>query len=245
MSTKAETKDGHTYPLEAFDWLIKFDPEFETARRKLASIIWDPKRGKLPLRYREIIASVTLAFMAYPTCELHIRRALAAGAKFREVVEAMQTVCVPGGHPCLHWAMPALKAIQAELGDKANEGVSSGESAAPAKTGKHALTVWPWMQEHYPEYEEARGKLTEMLWTPQKPTLAVKYRELCASTILALRFYPTVPVHMRRAIKEGATVAELVEAIQVAALLGGMAVLHFCLPFLKEIQEEVEAGKLK
>jgi alkylhydroperoxidase/carboxymuconolactone decarboxylase family protein YurZ len=49
---------------------------------------------------------------------------------------------------------------------------------------------------------------------------------------------------MRRAIEEGATVAQLTEAIQVAALLGGMAVLHFCLPFLKELQEEMEAGKV-
>ena len=61
--------------------------------------------------------------------------------------------------------------------------------------------------------------------------------------ILALRFYPTVPFHMRRAIEEGATVAELVEAIEVAALLGGMAVLHFCLPFLNELQDEVEGTK--
>jgi alkylhydroperoxidase/carboxymuconolactone decarboxylase family protein YurZ len=139
--------------------------------------------------------------------------------------------------------MPHLKVIQAELGDKANEGASP-EEAPPAKTGGPSLTVWPWMQEHYPEYEAARGALGALLWTPQKPVLAVKYREIMATAILALRFYPTVPVHMRRAIKEGATVAELVEAIQVAALLGGMAVLHFCLPFLKEIQEETEKGSV-
>jgi alkylhydroperoxidase/carboxymuconolactone decarboxylase family protein YurZ len=231
------------YPIEGFDWLAGFDPEFETARRKLAGIVWDPKRGALPLRYREIVASVALAFMGYPTCEAHIRRALAAGAKFREVVEAMQLVCVPGGHPCLHYAMPHLKVIEAELGDKANDGLSEGE-APPSKTVGPKLTVWPWMQKHYPEYEAARGALGALLWTPQKPTLAVKYREIMAMAILALRFYPTVPFHMRRAIEEGATVAELTEAIQVAALLGGMAVLHFCLPFLKELQEEMEAGKV-
>jgi alkylhydroperoxidase/carboxymuconolactone decarboxylase family protein YurZ len=84
--------------------------------------------------------------------------------------------------------------------------------------------------------------LTAMMWTPTDPVLAVKYREVCASMILALRFYPTVPVHMRRAIREGATIAELVEAVQTVALLAGMPVLHFCLPFIKEIQEEVDSG---
>ena len=231
---------GAAYPIEGFDWLAGVDPEFETARRKLAGIVWDPKRGALPLRYREIVASVALAFMAYPTCETHIRRALAAGAKFREVVEAMQLVCVPGGHPCLHYAMPSLKVIQAELGDKANEGL---DEVPASKTVGPKMTAWPWMQENYPEYDEARWALGELLWTPQNPTLAVKYREIMAMVILALRYYPTVPFHMRRAIEEGATFAELVEAIEVAALLGGMAVLHFCLPFLKELQEEVEATK--
>ena len=243
MSANVKTGGSAAYPIEGFDWLAGFDPEFEKARRALAGIVWDPKRGALPLRYREIVASVALAFMAYPTCETHIRRALAAGAKFREIVEAMQLVCVPGGHPCLHWAMPALKAIQIELGDKANEGMGSGE-AQPAKTVGPSFTVWPWMQQNYPEYEAARGALGTLLWTPQNPILAVKYREIMATAILALRFYPTVPSHMRRAIEEGATVAELLEAIQVAALLGGMAVLHFCLPFLKELQEEVEKGKV-
>jgi alkylhydroperoxidase/carboxymuconolactone decarboxylase family protein YurZ len=240
MNVKPSGPTG--YSTEGHDWLAGFDPEFDAIRHKFGSFVWDPNRGALPLRYREIVASVALAFMAYPTCEAHIRRALAAGAKFREVVEAMQLVCVPGGHPCLHWAMPALKAIQIELGDKANEGMGSGK-AQPAKTVGPSFTVWPWMQQHYPEYEAARGALGTLLWTPQNPILAVKYREIMATAILALRFYPTVPSHMRRAIEEGATVAELLEAIEVVALLGGMTVIHFCLPFLKELQEEIEATK--
>jgi alkylhydroperoxidase/carboxymuconolactone decarboxylase family protein YurZ len=92
-------KPGGAYPIEGFDWLMGLDPEFETARRKLAGIVWDSKRGALPLRYREIVASVVLAFMAYPTVDAHIRRALAAGAKFREVVEALQLVCIPAAIP--------------------------------------------------------------------------------------------------------------------------------------------------
>jgi alkylhydroperoxidase/carboxymuconolactone decarboxylase family protein YurZ len=237
MDTSAASKPG-SYPIAGYDWLLGFDREFEESRRKLAAVVWKDG-GALPLKYREIVAVTTLSFMAYPTIETHIRRALAAGAKFKEVVEALQTVCTPGGHPCLHHAMPHLKKIQAELGDKANEGAAPGESH-PARTARHALTVWPWMQEHYPEYEHARGAVVSLLWTPQAPVLAVKYREICAAMILALRFYPTVPNHMRRAIAEGATLQEIVEAVQVTALLGGMCVLHFCLPFLKEIQEEMK-----
>jgi alkylhydroperoxidase/carboxymuconolactone decarboxylase family protein YurZ len=228
--------------MDEFDWLESFDPEVEKARLALVDVVWNPKAGALPLRIREIVAVVALSFMHYPMVGVHMRRALAAGAKFREIYEALLTVCVPGGHPCLHYAMPYLREIQAELGEKANEGAAPGENA-PAKTGIHALTAWSWMEENYPDYNAARSALTRKVWTPENPVLAVKYREIMGSVILALRFYPTVPNHMRRALIEGATFHELVEAIQTAALFAGMPVLHHCMPFFREIQPEVEAGK--
>jgi alkylhydroperoxidase/carboxymuconolactone decarboxylase family protein YurZ len=235
--------DAVAHPTDQYEWLAAFDPDFEAARRTLVGVIWEPQRGELPPRIREIVAVVALSFMHYPTVGVHMRRALAAGAKFREIFEALQTVCVPGGHPCLHYAMPYLKEIQAELGEAANEGAASGEHA-PVKTGIHALTAWSWMEENYPDYNAARSALTRKVWTPENPVLPVKYREIMAAVILALRFYPTVPNHLRRAIVEGATFREAVEAIQTAALFAGMPVLHFTLPFLKEIQAEVESGKL-
>ena len=69
MSANVKTGGGAAYPIEGFDWLAGFDPEFETARRRLAEHRLGSEPRALPLRYREIVASVALAFMAYPTCE--------------------------------------------------------------------------------------------------------------------------------------------------------------------------------
>jgi alkylhydroperoxidase/carboxymuconolactone decarboxylase family protein YurZ len=72
--------------------------------------------------------------------------------------------------------------------------------------------------------------------------LPVKVREMCACAILAYRAFPTIDGHFRRAIREGATVMELLEAMEVAALPGGFPLLHYALPFLMKLNEEIEAG---
>ncbi|MND00666.1 hypothetical protein D3C83_193640 [compost metagenome] len=48
--------------------------------------------------------------------------------------------------------------------------------------------------------------------------------------------------HLRRAVREGASVMELVEAMEVAAMPGGFPVLHYALPFLMKLDEEIKAG---
>jgi alkylhydroperoxidase/carboxymuconolactone decarboxylase family protein YurZ len=70
----------------------------------------------------------------------------------------------------------------------------------------------------------------------------VKIRELVASAVLAYRAFPTLEAHLRRAVREGASMMELVEALESAALPGGFPVLHYALPFLDSIQREVEQG---
>ena len=66
-----------------------------------------------------------------------------------------------------------------------------------------------------------------------------------AAVVLADRAYPTVEGHLRRAIREGASLQEVVEAMQSAALLGGMVILHFALPSLMTIRDEMESGTFK
>jgi alkylhydroperoxidase/carboxymuconolactone decarboxylase family protein YurZ len=103
---------------------------------------------------------------------------------------------------------------------------------------------WPWLAEKDPEFEAAHIDYEELIFTRKNPALPVKYRELIDSVILAFRHYPTVGDHLRRAIREGATLQEAIEAFEVATIPGGMPVLHFALPFLIEIDKEIQEGKL-
>ena len=69
----------------------------------------------------------------------------------------------------------------------------------------------------------------------------MKYRELVEAVILGFKGYPSLGLHVRRALREGATMQEVLEAFEVATVPGGMPVLHYALPFLIEIEKEQAA----
>ena len=111
-----ETKTPSSgYPVKEFDWLMGQDVTYETLRRQLMSTVYSPSKPALPVKYREMVAAAVLAFRGSPTVELHLRRALRAGATMQEVVEAMETAAVPGGFTLLHYALGYLIQIAAEL----------------------------------------------------------------------------------------------------------------------------------
>ena len=236
-----------------FDWLARIDPAYETARRQLAKVVWTPEQPALAVKYREIIAAVILGCRAYPTIDRHLRRALAEGATLREIVEGFEVAAILGGFPAIHYALPFMAALHEEfgdgiLGDAPAVALAVPQKAAPATRGpavSRGMREWAWLDAVDPEFERAHQELTKPVWTPQAPALPVKIRELVASAVLAYRAFPTLDGHLRRAVREGASVREAVEAMEVAALPGGFPVIHYALPFLNAIHDEVEAGTFR
>jgi alkylhydroperoxidase/carboxymuconolactone decarboxylase family protein YurZ len=229
-------------------WLAQIDPAYDAARRKLARLVDAPEAPALPVKYREIIAAVILGCRSDPAIDMHLRRALSAGAGVREMLEAFQTAVVLDGFPALHYALPFLRTLHEEFGDK----ILGEKQAAPAATANAKSTAtgpvsrgmreWAWLDKMDPAYDGARRDITALVWTPAAPALPVKIRELVASVVLAYRAFPTLDGHLRRAVREGASVRELLEGLEAAALPGGFPVLHYSLPFLNAIHDEIEAG---
>lgn len=185
------------------------------------------------------------------------RRLFTPRATLREIVEAFETAAILGGFPAIHYALPYLIALHEELGDEVlgdappvpiervappTETVARGPATGAVSRG---MREWAWLDAVDPAFEKAHQDLTRLVWTPAAPALPVKIRELVACAVLAYRAFPTLDGHLRRAVREGASVREEVEAMEVAALLGGFPVLHFALPFLNAIHDEVEAGTFR
>ena len=240
---------GHAF--EQFEWLARMDPDYEAARRRLADRVWMPGKPALELKYREIIAAVVLGYRTYPTVDAHLRRALAAGATLREILEGFQAGAILGGFTMLHYTLPYMIALHEELGDDILDGPGTGGGPAmhPERLGKpstgpvsRGMREWAWLDAVDPDYDQARRDLTGWVWTPANPALPVKIREMAASAVLAYRAFPTLDGHLRRAVREGASIMELVEAMEAAALPGGFPVLHYALPFLMNLHDEIEAG---
>ena len=78
-----EITDKRGYSFAEFEWLAEKDPAYEKARLDYASMIYTPENPALPVKYREIIAAVILAFRGHPTLDRHVRRALREGRRCR------------------------------------------------------------------------------------------------------------------------------------------------------------------
>jgi alkylhydroperoxidase/carboxymuconolactone decarboxylase family protein YurZ len=242
------------HAFKEFEWLARIDPAYDAARRHLAQLVWTPAAPALAVKYREIIAAVILGCRSYPSIDVNLRRAIAEGATLREVLEGFQTAAILDGFPVLHYALPFLIALHEEFGDeilgdekrasvtaaRRNSGDALGPVTGPVSRG---MREWAWLDMIDPAYDGARRDITALVWTPIAPALPVKIRELVASAVLAYRAFPTLDGHLRRAVREGASVREAVEAMETAAVPGGFPVIHYALPFLSTIHEEVEGGR--
>lgn len=107
-----------------------------------------------------------------------------------------------------------------------------------AATRGYTFPTFEWLAKHDPEYEAARVAFVRMNYTRPGGELPVKYKELVAAAILAFRGYPSTKLHLKRALREGATVREVLEALETASVPGGMALLHFGVDQLIEIERE-------
>ena len=252
----AGTRNMPEHPCDAFEWLAHLHPEYEAARRRLASQVWAPEQPVLAVKYREIIAAVILGYRTYPSVDTHLRRALAAGATLREILEGFEAAAILGGFTMLHYTLPYMIRLHEEFGDTLIDGPNSPKGARSDKVEVEAvepstgpvsrgMREWAWLNEIDPQYDNGRREITSFVWTPKHPALPVKIRELAASAVLAYRAFPTVDGHLRRAVREGASLMELIEAMEAAALPGGLPVLHYALPYLMRIGAEIEAGTLR
>ena len=122
----------------------------------------------------------------------------------------------------------------------ADAGFSAQHRALASERGYHFPT-FEWLGQKDPEFEQARLDYVRMTYTRPGNELPVKYKELVAAAILAFRGYPSLKLHLGRALREGATLREVLEAMEVASVPGGMASLHFAVDALIELEQEEPA----
>jgi alkylhydroperoxidase/carboxymuconolactone decarboxylase family protein YurZ len=129
---------------------------------------------------------------------------------------------------------PADRAIE----PASTDGAIAAEHEALARERGYHFPTFEWLGQKDPEFEQARLDYVRMTYTRPGNELPVRYKELIASAILAFRGYPSLKLHLARALREGATVREVLEAMEVASVPGGMALLHFAVDALIEIERE-------
>lgn len=192
------------------------------------------REGELKAKDKELVA---LAVHASPATlnlagiDAHIKRARNAGASDAEIIDVLISISALGNHT-FAVAVPALLAVlQEEQGDAAAD---IPPMSAQAQTIKDAFVrtrgYWTEQREKLaclaPEFFKSYMALSSEPWA--SGALEPKIRELifvaidCAITHM---HEPGIRIHIRNALKLGATRAEILEIFEIAATLGASSYL--------------------
>ena len=123
------------------------------------------------------------------------------------------------------------------MSDHGKPTIEETQRVLAVERGYHFPT-FEWLGINDPDYEQARLDFVRMNYTRPNAEMPVRYRELIASAILAFRGYPSLKLHLARALREGASLREVLEAMEVASIPGGQATLHYAVDQLIELERE-------
>jgi AhpD family alkylhydroperoxidase len=107
-------REQRGYMLGPWEFMAEKDPDFMEAYNNLYSKGLSDGKA-LPIKTRELIAIAILAFRGRTDGVYeHTKRALRHGATKQELLEAIETMLVPGGAPTFSVALKALMRIEQE-----------------------------------------------------------------------------------------------------------------------------------
>jgi alkylhydroperoxidase/carboxymuconolactone decarboxylase family protein YurZ len=114
----------------------------------------------------------------------------------------------------------------------------AGRYRGHAQQRGYHFNSFEWLARRDPDFERMRLGVVDMTYLREDGSIPPLYRELICAAVLAFRMYPSVKKHLARALREGATVEQVIEAMELISVPGGMATLHFALDQLVELEQE-------
>lgn len=237
-SSPAGTDDERVYLAAQLADLRDLDPEFYETYRRLSEHPWET--GVLDPRVRELVnvalASATTALYE-PAVRTHIGRALDEGATYEELLEVLELVSILGMH-----SATVGYPILVEEADEPPAAAGSDESeeivAGLEETKAFFSAVWddvlaivesdPVYWEHL--YDFLRHPYEDGVLDP----LEMEFLYIAIDAGTSHLYTAGLTVHVRNALRLGATPEEIGEVLQLASTTG----IHTVAAGLPILQEE-------
>ena len=245
---KRELKDTFTrqrgYWSNLWSSLLDRDPDFFEAYMHFSSAPW--LREGLEPKVREFVyiaIDASTTHLYDPGTKIHMENACRYGATPAEILEVLELVSMQGLHSSTVGAGILLEELAAAGGD--NPGA---RALTPAEEALKARFVeargdwderWDAILRLSPDYFEAALGFLHAPWV--SGTLSPKVREIVYLAIAAATTHlhePAIRLHVRNALKHGASAREIMEVFELISVLG-VHTITSSLP----IMEEVIAGK--
>lgn len=207
--------------------LLDRDPGFLAAAHDLASV--PARSGVLAPAVKALVqlaVDVTVSRFDREATERSIGVALARGASEAEVLEVCHLTSVLGIQSCVV-ALPVLVDELSKLGRSAEMGPDTFDQrrddlkAAFVALRGYWSPLWDDLLRNSPDFFEAYTKFSAYPWT--NGTLEPKVREFVYIAIDATTnhlYEPGIRLHIRNALKHGASASEIVEVLEIVSLLG-------------------------
>jgi alkylhydroperoxidase/carboxymuconolactone decarboxylase family protein YurZ len=224
QAREAFERSGGTWNL-AWDSMLRLDPGFVEAYAGFAAVPW--QKNHLPNKVKAFIAIAADAAATHlyrPGIHEHLRVALAHGATREELMEVLELISTVGIHAS-NVGVPVLLEVLEE------EGMRDGPEPLDAR--REALKAsfidnrgywhssWEGLLELDPELFEAYVEFSSVPW--RTGVLEPKVKELmyCAFDAAATHLYvPGLKLHMRNALRYGATRDEIMEMLEIVSVIG-------------------------
>jgi alkylhydroperoxidase/carboxymuconolactone decarboxylase family protein YurZ len=210
--------------------LLALSPDFFEAYLAFSSVPWC--HGTLPRKVKEFIyiAVDAAATHLYASgTRTHIRRALAEGATFDEILEVLQLTSLLGAHS-LAVGIPILVDELREQPSPARSG-SAPVADSERIRAAYAESAGEWddsceaLLRLAPGFLDAYVRFVSFPWAGRALEPGVKELIAIAINASTTHLYEAgMRFHMRRALRMGVPVDEIVEVLQLASVLG----IHTC-----------------
>jgi alkylhydroperoxidase/carboxymuconolactone decarboxylase family protein YurZ len=206
--------------------ILRLDPSFFEAYLGLSGLPW-MREGGLEPKVKEFIyiaADGNATHMFEPGVRQHIRKALEFGATREEVMEVLELISTVGIHAATV-GVPVLMELLAETGVRTQP--------TPLDARQQALKdqftrergywddLWAGLLELDPDFFEAYAEFSAVPW--RGGSLSPKVKEFMYITFDAAAthmYKPGLKLHMRNALRYGATPAELMELLEIVSVIG-------------------------
>lgn len=243
---KGEFTASRGYWSEIWDETLRLDPDFFESYLNFSSVPW--RKGVLPPKVRELIyvaIDVSTTHLYNPGTRIHMRNALEHGATRDELMEVMELTAVLGIHSATSGVPILIEELEAAGRGHEIPALPLGEREQRLKeqftaTRGYWSDVWTDVLRLSPDFFEAYMEFSSVPWT--RGTLDPKIKEFIyiAIDVSTTHLYdPGTRIHIRNALKYGATAKEIMEVFELVSVLG----IHAVTEGVPILVEETTSGQ--
>ncbi|MBO3747365.1 carboxymuconolactone decarboxylase family protein [Streptosporangiaceae bacterium NEAU-GS5] len=210
---------------EAWEAILRLDPGFLEAYLHFSAVPW--KRDVLSPVVKEFVyiaADAAATHLYTPGIRQHVRAALAHGATAEEIMEVIELTSTLGIH-AVNIGAPLLLEVLEEEGLRTEAPPLDARreklKADFAERRGYWHTFWDGLLELDPDLFEAYLGFSGVPWTTGVLEPKIKELVYIAFDASATHLYvPGLKLHMRNAVRYGATAEEIMEVLAIVSVIG-------------------------